>query len=554
MIQYLDLTKLFIKSLRINKLNKKGGRVLFYLLITILVLFVFIPILAIYSVFIYETMSKLNELDMAVAGFEALLFIVSIFSFVFGFNVLLNELYFSEDIENILPLPVKSETLVAAKFSSCFIVENLILFIFLLLAVISYTYALKLPLYYVLISLIGIIFIPMIPMVFCTLLLFIIINILKKFLKTNAIKNIGYVLLGVLIILIVYILRKLSSFNFEAYLETFASGDHTFLEIMRYVFPPVYFFAKGLNEGSILYMLLSAVISLLYFGVMIIAAKYLYYQSVVGITSKDTDSKKRANNLIKNFKVKDPAVHYFWKDIKIIFRSPTFLINCVLINFIWPIFIYLIFKIALPNYTIEFMREAIINQDPTFKIRILLFVIGVPIIITSFNSLASSAFSREGKNFHFIKYIPLKYGLQWRAKYLVSFILSFIGVCMYAIPFFIIIHVPILTMLLYLLIIILGISFVSLIGLLIDSAFPKLIWDDEADSLRENYNTFIAMGYSLLLFTILCGGGYYLIDHKSITNNQFTIATLIILLIGNLILYLIGRKKISRNIKYQESL
>jgi ABC-2 type transport system permease protein len=200
------------------------------------------------------------------------------------------------------------------------------------------------------------------------------------------------------------------------------------------------------------------------------------------------------------------------------------------------------------------MREAIINQDPTFNIRILLFVIGIPIIITSFNSLASSAFSREGKNFHFIKYIPLKYGLQWRSKYLVSFALSFIGVCMYAIPFFIIIHVPILTLLLYLLIIILGISFVSFIGLLIDSAFPKLIWDDEADSLRENYNTFIAMGYSLLLFTVLCGGGYYLIDHKSITNEQFTIATFVILLLGNLLLYLISRKKISRNIRNQESL
>ena len=554
MIHYLDLTKLFIKSLRINKLNKKGGKALFYLLVTILVLFVFIPILAVYTIFVFETMSKLNELDMAVAGFEALLFIVSVFSFVFGFNVLLNELYFSEDIENILPLPVKSETLVAAKFSSCFIVENLILFVFLLLAVIAYVYALELPFYYVLISLIGIIFIPMIPMVFCTLLLFIIISILKKFLKTNAIRKIGYILLGILIILISYILWKLSFFNFEAYLETFASGDHTFLEVMRYVFPPVYFFAKGLNEGSILYMLLSVVISLLYFGVMIIAAKYLYYDSVVGITSKDTDSKKRSNNLIKNFKVKKPEVHYFWKDIKIIFRSPTFLINCVLINFIWPIFIYLIFRIALPSYTINFMREAIINNDPTFNIRILLFVIGIPIIITSFNSLASSAFSREGKNFHFIKYIPLKYGLQWRSKYLVSFVLSFIGVSMYAIPFFIIIHVPILTLLLYLLIIILGISFVSFIGLLIDSAFPKLIWDDEADSLRENYNTFIAMGYSLLLFTVLCGGGYYLIDKKSITNEQFTIAAFVILIVGNLLLYLISRKRISKNILNQESL
>ena len=108
MIHYLDLTKLFIKSLRINKLNKKGGKALFYLLITILVLFVFIPVLAVYAIFVFETMSKLNDVDMAAAGFEALLFIVSVFSFVFGFNVLLNELYFSEDIENILPLPVKS--------------------------------------------------------------------------------------------------------------------------------------------------------------------------------------------------------------------------------------------------------------------------------------------------------------------------------------------------------------------------------------------------------------------------------------------------------------
>ena len=166
MIHYLDLTKLFIKSLRINKLNKKGGKALFYLLVAILVIFVFIPILGVYTIFVYETMSKLNDLDMAVAGFEALLFIVSVFSFVFGFNVLLNELYFSEDIENILPLPVKSETLVAAKFSSCFIVENLILFVFLLLAVIAYVYALELPFYYILISLIGIIFIPMIQWYF----------------------------------------------------------------------------------------------------------------------------------------------------------------------------------------------------------------------------------------------------------------------------------------------------------------------------------------------------------------------------------------------------
>ena len=323
---------------------------------------------------------------------------------------------------------------------------------------------------------------------------------------------------------------------------------------MRYIFPPVYLFAKGLNQGTVIDMILSVVVNLLYFGIMIFMAKYFYYNSVVGITSKDTDSKKSSSKLISNFQVKQPIVQYYWKDIKTIFRSPTFLINCLMINIIWPIFILLIFKIALPNYTISFMRNAIINQDPTFSCRMLLFVIGIPIIITSFNSLASSAFSREGKNFHFIKYIPLSYGLQWRAKYMVSFILSLIGVILYIIPFFIIIHLPFVNILLYIAVIILGISFISFIGLLIDSAFPKLIWDDEADSLRENYNTFIAMGYSLLLFSLLCGGGYYLFDHQEITINQFTVGTLFILIIGNILLYWLSKNKISHNIVNQESL
>ena len=551
MISYLDLTKLFIRSLRINKLNRKGGKFFFYLLITILVVFVFIPLLAIYTSFVYETMVKLNDADVAVFGFEALLFLISIFSFVFGFNVFLNELYFSEDIENILPLPVKPETLVASKFTSCYVVENLILYVFLFLAVIAYVFALQLPFSYILLGLIGILFLPMIPMIFCVLILFVVISILKKFLKSRDIKKIGLILIGVLILLIVHTLWKISSFDFETYVENFASGDHRFLEVMRYIVPSVYYFVKGLNDGSILSMILSILINTIYFGIMIIASKYLYYNSVVGITSKDTDSKKSSNHLIKEFKVKEPFTEYIWKDIKILFRSPTFFINCIVINLIWPIFIFLIFKIALPKYTISFMRNAITNQDPIFHLRMLLFVIGIPIIVTSFNSLASSAFSREGKNFHFMKYIPLKYGLQWRAKYLVSFILSLLGILIYAIPFFIIIQVPILKLLLYLLLIVLGISFVTFIGLLIDSAFPKLIWDDEADSLRENYNTFIAMGYSLLLFSVLCGGGYYLFDHGRITLNQFTLATLLILIMGNILLYFLSKKKISKNILNQ---
>ena len=62
------------------------------------------------------------------------------------------------------------------------------------------------------------------------------------------------------------------------------------------------------------------------------------------------------------------------------------------------------------------------------------------------------------------------------------------------------------------------------------------------------------MGYSLLLFTILCGGGYYMFDHKYINIHQFTFYALLILIIGNIILYFICNKRISYNILNQENL
>ena len=552
MINYLDLTKLFIRSLRINKHNKKGNTFFFYSLIFIIILFGFIPILIIYTILIFNTMFKLNSVDMAIPGYEAILCVMSIFSFVFGFNVLLNELYFSEDIENILPLPVKPETLVASKFTSCFLIENIILFIFLIVGTLAYILALRLPLTNLLLAIIGIIFLPLIPMVLCTIILFITINLLRKFLSNKAIKKVGYLLLILFIVFAFFILWKIATFNFEKYVESFALGNHKFLEVMRYLIPSVYLFTKGITKGSILYILLSVLVSIAYFGIMLLLAKYLYYNSVVDLGSKDTDSKKASYKAINNFKVKNPIIQYFWKDIKIIFRSPTFFINCIVINIIWPVLTFLIFKISLPDYNITFMRNAITNNNTLFLTRLIILVIGVSIIVPSFNSLASSAFSREGKNYHFIKYIPIRYGIQWREKYFLSFILSFIGIIVYSLPFFILIHVPFLKVLLYLLLIVLCISIVTLTGLLIDSVYPKLIWDDEADSLRENYNAFIAMGYSILLFAILCGGGYYLIKHKIITLSLFTIISLLILIIGNILLYIISKKKISYNIINQE--
>ena len=210
------------------------------------------------------------------------------------------------------------------------------------------------------------------------------------------------------------------------------------------------------------------------------------------------------------------------KEFKTLFRSPTLFINCILINFIWPIFVYVIYKVTM-SYNLTDIRNLVsTNPGYLFKI-VLLYVVGVSILIPALNSIAASSFSREGKHFAFMKYIPVKYGIQWIVKILCSFIISFAGINLFTTIFFIVARIPITWCLYYYLISFWIVYFVCCLGAYVDSIQPKLVWDDEINALRENYNTFMLMGFSLLLFLIFVGGGYYLMFKISypITNTIF---------------------------------
>lgn len=552
MIHYRDLTKLFIRSLQFNKANHRGSKFFFWFLMIFCILFIFLPFLAIFTIFIFDMMHQLNDVNFANVGFEVLIGIISIFIFVFSFHVLLNELYLSDDVKNLLPLPVKPEVLVASKFSSCFVVENIVLFLFLLFACGAYVVALNLPITHLILSFIGILLIPLAPMVYCTLISILFMYFFRKFVNKKALKKIGYVLITLLIVSICLILWKLSTFDFEGYVATFADGDHRLLKVLQIIFPSIHFFVDGLDKGSILSVIVSIIINMIIFGVMILCSKKFYYDGLLTVSSLDTDDKKSSLKLRESFNVKTPFMSYLQKEVRFLFRSPTFFVNCILINIIWPIFLFLIFRMGMPSYTIMHMRELLVEGDSSIFITLFICLLGVSIMVPAFNSIASSSYSREGKNFLFVKYIPLSYGIQWRVKFLISVLISFIGVNFFAIIFYILLRLNFFYILLFLLFSLLCIILVSFIGLLIDSMFPKLIWEDEADALRENYNAFIAMGFSLLFFGILCGGGYVLYHNYAFSFFALVLFAFSILVIMDLILYWLCNKFISYFIIHEE--
>ena len=156
MNNYITLTKVFLKNIKMSKINNKRAKIIFTLLLIFTFLFIIVPFLLISAAFVFSTTKKLMDINYESIGLNLMCYVVSIFTFIFSFPVILNELYFSNDIEKILPLPIKPIELVFSKFTSCFIIENLIQILLILVSIISYILALNLNIVNILISIIPI--------------------------------------------------------------------------------------------------------------------------------------------------------------------------------------------------------------------------------------------------------------------------------------------------------------------------------------------------------------------------------------------------------------
>lgn len=553
MNNYLSLTKVFLKNIKMSKINNKRAKIIFTLLLIFTFLFIIIPFLFISAAFVYSTTIKLLDINYESIGLKIMFYLVSIFTFIFSFPVILNELFFSNDIEKILPLPIKPIEIVFSKFTSCFIVENLIQILLIIVSIISYILALKLDIINVLISLIPILTLPIIPMIYTSIICLIIMHFFKYIKNKEVIKKLSSVFIVLLFVLFYIIIGSLKNFNFELYLENFANGNHTFLNIMNIVFPHIDLFTKVLTNRDLVSLLLYIGLNIIYIVIFLVLSKYLYIDSVIGLSSKDTKINTNSTKLLNNIKIKSQLNSYLYKEYKILTRTPSFFINCIVINIIWPIFIFALYQIGSIDYSITDIKNMLINNKDEVRIIILLVLSGISILLPAMNTIASTSFSREGKHFSFMKYIPVSYKEQWLSKYLISFIISFIGINIYTTVFYILIKLDIMTTIIYYIISILSISSINLLGMYIDSIQPKLIWDDENNALRENYNTFISMSIAILIFGIICGGTYFYLFKK--LNISFTNISLIIIttqLLLNILIIIITKYSGYKNIIEQE--
>ena len=553
MNSFFTLTKTFIAAIGMSEPQDKRRKVMIVILSLFGVFGVLLPVAVGVGVLVKLMTETLLSIGCESLGIQLMFHVICLFTVIFGINVIFNEFYFSNDIEYLLPWPLRACQIVASKFAAAFYNENMMQFVLVLSCIIGYGIGSRMGLVNWGLSVIGIITLPIIPLAYCGILSMLIMGFTKMIRNKDVIQNISVILIFVMVLALVGSIGFLQNMDIDNYVEMLASGDQTFLTVMNYIFPNVPLFVKTFSEGNLMAFLGYIAVNVLVVAIMLLLSEGLYFRGVIGLSSSNGNQNlKNIDQILTKCKQHSPVWSYFIKEVRILIRTPVFFTNCIAINFLWPIFIYAMYKIQNNRITLEQLRHLYAHKDLRIQLLFLLGIVGISVIVAAINSLSSNAISREGKHFSFMKYIPVPYFTQWNAKAFVGILFPAVGVLVYFIPACILIKVPLIHIILFTILSIMSITFVSYMGIYIDSIQPKLIWDDEMSALRENYNTFFSMAISIAFTAIVCVGGFFLFCNTSISVAITSLILIVILAVANLIVLFLTKRSGVRNLEEQE--
>jgi ABC-2 type transport system permease protein len=487
----------------------------------------------------FTMMVKVGYEGFHAAGQEGMLLSIIIsagaaISFFLGIYTIMNVFYFSDDIEVLLPLPIKSSELVIGKFLAV-LVNMYIYAAMLVLPLITYGIVSKASLIYYLYLIIALLIIPVFPMVLAS----IICMILMRFTNFSKHKDGFRMVTGCIALILIVVFNYLNSssrgnMTQEQILLKFAQGHNSMMNTVSDIFVTDKFSLYGLlynNEiRGLLYMLLALILNIGIFIIYSYIGGKLYLKGIIGIS----ESYSKRENVLANgkadkiIKANSPLKALIIKDIKIMFRTPTYFINCVAMIFYMPA----ILGVAmLSRGNIVYIRSFLANRNTSFYGFVIVgaFILASMSIMTG--GASATALSREGRDFMVSKHIPVSYEIQLYSKIASSLCINGIGVIIVAAVLILIGSSPIL-FILGILVAIVAIIAISLLGLFIDFKSPKLEWENEKAMFKKNYIPFLIILIIMALSAIL-------ISLNIVVNNyMMTFGICIItLFIGSYILY-----------------
>lgn len=512
MKNFLLLTKVIMKNSEMDMPDEGKKGKAYKTMGTIALLGIMIPCCFIVGYIVFIMTQALMEANGKTEGLELIVQLMSVFGVVFSLMVIFNVLYFSSDLDHLLPLPIKPSELVAAKFTHAYFAESVMEFMILFCAFIGYFFAAGVKPVSLLTAVLGVFLLPVLPLVYCGIFCLI---VMAFFSKIRLLKNVDFMvgLMSVLFIgLFALSFMQLDSMSVDNYIEGLMNGNNIFLNIMGKIFFTVPMFMKALTENSILWCLLFIFVNVVCLAVMLLLGNLLYMRGVYLVSTVGRSGRKAKKEPAEMYRMKSVFSSYLAKECKILCRTPAYRKYCVVVNVIWPMLVIAMFTMPVTKDFMDSFAKVFHRGYVASDIIVLLFVIALSFFATAMNSIASTSFTREGAHFSFIKHTPVPYKTQIFLKALISIIISGITVLISVLMLCIFMGCSVGSTIYFLVIAMLSVIMCTYIGIMLDATHPKLDWEDEYGALRGNLNAFFNMALAIVIAFVFCLIGYMLYD------------------------------------------
>ena len=509
MKKYLTLTKILFKcglNSQMEGSRKKGLAKMQGPLLYLLIGICFLPMMVIVF-FGIRTLTPMLVSYHAQDGILLLaVYLGAAVTFVFGFSMVISVFYTTSDLPVLLAMPLSPECITAAKGTLSLLYEYLMILLYVGPMLAGYGAAMHGgPIYWICFTVICLL-LPVTPLAWCGILSMLFMRIFRRIRSKQALTAVSMSLAIVMGVGVGIFGQSMSGLSVDAVRSmTSRIGG------LRYFFPQLIPAVLALQEMNLLYLLLYVIATAATAALFIFLSRFLYFKGAIGMTEAAQKQKKlKSGEAAKYMKSGNRVISYALVEMKKVMRSPTYFMNGVMIDFIWPVFFLIPFigQIAGKHGSDsgEMMTVFGFLTDKAGQLNsqyILLAVLyGIVFFTTTFNFMTPSTISREGKNLWFMKSVPMGIREQLSAKILGSLPVTVLTSVGYGLVLCIIAIVNGMTPLIIFYLILLSVPSIALINyvqLLFDLRWAKLIWQNEAVPIKQNFHAIAATGVCMMI-------------------------------------------------------
>ena len=349
--------------------------------------------------------ATIGQADFVLTQF---IMLAQIMAFTFGLFAMISIFYFSNDLDILVPLPLKAWHILATKFSLVNIVEYAPVLLILVPTLLAYNQVIPLGALGWLTAVATMLFLPTVPLALAGILA---VTVMRGVNRRH--RDILMVIASLLLIGIIFYLQ----YHFAASLTGQISAEDLimnridFVDLVGATFPPAIWATRSIAQHStaeglrsLAYLILSSAAAI---GAFMTVGQRVFYGGLVGGSEKTRRGVLYTKEIIARHAVERTTLSaLLHRELKLFMRMPIWVMNGFLTVVLFPLMAFFPTFFGAQGAGLAQVAEAARNHPHGLAMATLVVAAAIA-FMTSLNTLASTAISREGKHLWISKTIPV---------------------------------------------------------------------------------------------------------------------------------------------------